>query len=628
MRKTSVFAALFCAALLASCGKSQESAAPVSQTGSSACSDTFQVGSAGDRALTLKAKVLSDNVRNLSSGNAGTVQSLSCEKGKKVRAGDVIAKIVPDFSDVSVKNQVSQKESLSSQLSNTREILASTNSNFATQLGSLQTQKSNLENQISILEDTLAKIEEQRGYGVSDIDKQLDLLNIQLSTLDTQIADLTASKAKLQDSKKADLAKLDSNLANARNQSKALVANALTVLDETYGISDKNREKNDAYDTYLGAKDSSLKNSVVSGWSTANAAFMKFDSMDSDAQSAFLGSVADLLGKAKESVKGSVVSTNFSQTTIDSLFSTIVQFENGILSAKGGFDTVGKSFDTVRNTYDTQILSLDTQINGAQNSKKSVEANVENVKSNKLGTYVSSLDLQKNQSVSSLATLKTNLSGVNSQIESLQSQKEIQINQLNNQIAQLENSLTNVSNALVAQTVVSDVAGTVKEKSATEGNKVAAGATVCQIVPDESGLKIQAYSPDDLPLPLPVSFEIDGKKYSSELKAKLSYQDPVTQNSIYETASSAVSDGKTVGLSSVVSEGRVLDVSATASGSAFASAKVSVPVNFITNTIGGFKAKVKAADGSVSEKPVVLGDLDSDRVEVRSGLSSGDVLCR
>lgn len=72
----------------------------------------------------------------------------------------------------------------------------------------------------------------------------------------------------------------------------------------------------------------------------------------------------------------------------------------------------------------------------------------------------------------------------------------------------------------------------------------------------------------------------------------------------------------------------MLDVSATASGSALASAKVSVPVNFITNTIGGFKVKVKSADGSVDEKPVVLGDLDSNRVEVRSGLSSGDVLCR
>lgn len=628
MRKSPVIAAVFCAVLLASCGKSQEAATPAVSNSGTACAETFQVGSSSDRALTLKAKVLSDNVRNLSAGNGGTVESLSCEKGKKVRAGDVVAKIIPDFSDVSVKNQVSQKESLASQLSNTREILASTNSNFATQLGSLQTQKSNLENQVSILEDTLSKIEEQRGFGVSDIDKQLDLLNIQLSTLDTQIVDLSASKEKLQDSKKADLSKLDSNLANARNQSKALAANALTMIDETYGISDANKDKDAAYEAYIGAKDTGLKSSVTSAWTVANASLSKFDSMTSDEQSAYLQSLASLVSLAKQSVKASVIASTFPQSAIDSLFGTLVQFENGILTAKGSFDTVGKSFDTVRNTYDTQILSLDTQINGAENSKKSVLANIDNVKSNKLGTYVSSLDLQKNQSVSSLATLKTNLSDVNSQIESLQSQKEIQVNQLNNQIAQLENSLTNVTNALGTQTVVSDVAGMVKEKSATEGNKVAAGATVCQIVPDESGLKIQAYSPDDLPLPLSVSFEIDGKKYVSELKTKLSYQDPVTQNSIYETSSSAVFDGKSVGLSSVVSEGRVLDVSATASGSALSNAKISVPVNFITNTIGGFRVKAKSADGSVTEKTVVLGDLDSDRVEVRSGLSSGDVLCR
>lgn len=486
MRKSPVIAAVFCAVLLASCGKSQEAATPAVSNSGTACAETFQVGSSSDRALTLKAKVLSDNVRNLSAGNGGTVESLSCEKGKKVRAGDVVAKIIPDFSDVSVKNQVSQKESLASQLSNTREILASTNSNFATQLGSLQTQKSNLENQVSILEDTLSKIEEQRGFGVSDIDKQLDLLNIQLSTLDTQIVDLSASKEKLQDSKKADLSKLDSNLANARNQSKALAANALTMIDETYGISDANKDKDAAYEAYIGAKDTELKSSVTSAWTVANASLSKFDSMTSDEQSAYLQSLASLVSLAKQSVKASVIASTFPQSAIDSLFGTLVQFENGILTAKGSFDTVGKSFDTVRNTYDTQILSLDTQINGAENSKKSVLANIDNVKSNKLGTYVSSLDLQRNQSVSSLATLKTNLSGVNSQIESLQSQKEIQINQLNNQIAQLENSLTNVSNALSVQTVVSDVAGTVKEKSASEGNKVAAGATVCQVVPDES----------------------------------------------------------------------------------------------------------------------------------------------
>ncbi|MFZ3232417.1 MAG: hypothetical protein WA194_02625 [Patescibacteria group bacterium] len=622
MRKTRVLPlVLLGAVLLSSCGKSEvESASktPSDSSGAVVCSEPFTVEGSGATTLSLKAKVLADNVRNVAANNGGDVTFLDCEKGKKVTAGTLVAKISPDLSDPNVKNLMNQRDAYGSQLSNTRDILVSTRSNYATQLNSLQIQKANLETQVSLLNDSLSKIQEQRKYGVSDIDKQLELLQIQLDTSTTQIADLKNSKAKLEDSKTADLAKLQINLANSRTQAKSLVSNALVQIDETYGITDKNREKNDAYDTYLGAKNEGLKNSVTSLWSSANATFMKFDGLSDAEVSTYLQSVGELLSKTKESVKSSIPASTFSQSAIDGLFSVFVQYENNVLTAKNGMDTVVKSVDTVRNTYDTQMLSLDTQIDGAENGKKSVAANVENVKGNKLGTYTSSLDVQLNQANAQIETARTNLSGVNSQIESVKSQEEIQINQLNNQISTLESGLATVSANLAPQTIYAEVEGTVKEKSAASGNKVAAGGTLCQILPDHAGLKMQAYSSYDLPLPSTLSFEADGKKYSTVLKTKLPYQDAVTQNSVYEAPSTVTLDGKPVDIASVLSEGRVFDVTVDTGGKQVGSSKTAVPIDYVSNTIGGSKVKVKTADGKVVEKEIVLGNLDSDTVEVKS----------
>lgn len=408
MRTLLVFPTLISSALLLiGCGKSAEIPAPPAEEPLS-CKETFVVGSSGSEVLNLKGKVVADNVRNAVSGIAGTVEFLDCEKGKPVKAGALVAKIVPDPTDPAVKNLASQREALVLQIANTESIQASTKSNFATQLGSLATQKSNLDTQERLLASNLSKIAEQKSFGMKDIDKQLELLAIQLKTVDVQIADLSASSKKLEESKTADVGKIATGIRNSRSQAKALVSNALVQIDETFGISDKNREKNDAFDTYLSAKNEGLKTSVLSGWSAANAAIAGFDALSDDDVAKYLQSVADLLAKTKDSVKASVPTSVLTQSAIDGLFATYAQYETNVLAAKNGIENAARSLETVRNGYDNQILALSTQINAAENSKKSVQSNVDNVKNNKLGTYVASLDLQANQAEASLETVRTN----------------------------------------------------------------------------------------------------------------------------------------------------------------------------------------------------------------------------
>lgn len=611
--------------LLAACGKSAETAAPPTDA-PLACEEAFVVGSSGSEVLNLKAKVVADEVRNVSAGIAGAVEALDCEKGKPVKAGALVAKIVPDPTDPSVRTLASQRDALALQISNTEGIRTSTKANFATQLGSLSTQKANLDTQERLLSSNLAKIVEQKSYGVKDIDKQLELLALQLKTADVQIADLRASEKKLEESKTADVAKIAAGIRNSRSQAKALVSNALVQIDETYGISDKNREKNDAFETYLSAKNEGLKNGVVSGWTSANAALAGFDALSDDAVANYLQTVSELLAKTKESVKASVPTSVLTQTSVDGLFNTFAQYETNVISAKNGIETAVRSLETVRNGYDNQILALSTQIDAAENAKASIRANVENVKDNKLGTYVSSLDLQKNQAESSLETVRTNRAGVLSQIDALRSQQEISLNQLDNQLAQLRSSLATVNANLLPQSLFSDTDGTFKERPVTAGNKVVPGAVLCQILPAKSGFKVQVFSSSEIPLPAPVAFAADGKTYASELRTRLPYQDPATQNFLYEITAATVG-GKPADFAAL-SEGRILDVAVTLAGNPKSAAKILIPIDFVENTITGFRVKTRSADGKVVKKDVVPGDLDSDRIAVKSGLSVGDTVCR
>lgn len=102
--------------------------------------------------------------------------------------------------------------------------------------------------------------------------------------------------------------------------------------------------------------------------------------------------------------------------------------------------------------------------------------------------------------------------------------------------------------------IYAEVDGIVKEKGASAGNKVGSSAMLCQILPDESSLKFQVYSSVDIPVPSDVTTVVDGKTYVAKIVSKLPYQDPTTQNFIYETSGSLWFEGNETAMSKVLSE--------------------------------------------------------------------------
>lgn len=580
--------------------------------------------------MTFKAKVVTNDVKNILSNNWWNIDYFNCEKWQKVNEKTLIAKITPDSSDPNIQNLVNQSWMIRSQIANTNWIVSSTKSNFDTQLNSLNIQKSNLESQLKILNDSYSKIDEQKDFWVSDIDKQLDMLQIQLETLDTQINDLNNSKNKLEDSKKADTDKLNLNLVNTRTQANTIIWAFLLQVDETYWITDANKNKNDGFETYLWAKDTNWKNYIENQWRLLNETYKKIDNLSDNERTNYLQSITDYANLTKTSVKNSVEWTNFPQTSIDSLYAIFTQFETNFISLKNWIDDIVKWVETVKNTYDTQILALNTQINWSENSKRSVESSINNIRSNKLWTFTTSVDIQRNQVESQIETAKTSLSNLNEQINALKSQEQIQLNQLNSQLSQLQSSLNTININLNSQSIYAETTWTIKEKSASLWNKVWPNSLLCQILPDKSSLKLQVYSSQDLSLPLEINFSIDSKKYTTKLTTKLPYQDSITQNYIYETESNIYLDWKAIDLSTILSEWKVLDVNTISNYNIIANNSniIYIPLDYITSTINDSTVKLKDLSWSITEKNIVLWELNSNQVEVREWLKFWDTICK
>ena len=549
-----------------------------------------------EQILDLKAKVVSSNVKNIVSNNAWIITYLNCNEGQKVNAKTLIAKISPDWSDPNVKNLISQKNSLNNQILNINNIIASTKNNFSSQLNSLIIQKASLETQIKTLQDSLTKLEKQKKYWLSD-------LKTQISTLQTQLKDLEKSKEKLEQSKQAELKKLNSNIANSTQQGESLIKNILIKIDEIYGITDENYHKNDAFEIYLSAKNTALKEKIKGDYRK-----LVWWLLDEKNIVQYLQKTDDLANLVKESIKASVTSITLPQNMIDSWYWMFDKYDSSLINLKNSLETLYNTKETLKNNYDNQILNLQTQINTIKN-------NIENLKNNKLSSYSSSIDIQINQTKSQLDSLKSNLEKIVDNIKSLKEQENIQIKQFENQISQLNANLANIQHNLSNQNIYAKVDGKVKFKKVSKWNKIGPGTLLCQIIPKKSSLKLQIYGWDNL-----IASKVEVFSWCElSIISKLPYKNPITQNSIYETEN-LPSDCN-------LEENKILNVKVKINWKKNTNNIIKIPLDFVINKITGQKVKIYSWNKLI-EKNIKLWNVDWVNVEVLSGLKIGDRVCR
>jgi len=611
MKKVYVLVWITMVSLLAGCSSNTEQ--NISSTGDNqnvTCENPYIVWENSSQILSLKAKVVSDKVKNVVANNGWIVSYLNCEPWMQVKANTLVAKIIPDWSDPNIKNLVNQKQSLENQVANTKNIIASTKSNFASQLNSLNIQKTNLENQIKISEQNLAKLEEQKKYWVGD-------LQTQIQTLKTQLQDLENSKAKLEQSKQADLTKLNQSIENTISSARSLLNNVFLKIDEIFGITDKNKNKNDAFENYLSAKNTALKEEIKNQFLQLYQQTPSTYTWWSD----YLAKDEKLVVLVKQATSDSISSMTLPQTTIDTWFNLFSEYDNSLITLKNNLDNLIQSLQTVENNYDTQILNLQTQINSTRN-------NIENLEKNKLGSYTSSIDVQINQTKSQLDNTKASLSNILSQIDSLKSQENIQVKQLENQLSSLNASLKNILTSLSVQNIYAGVNWKVKIKKVAEWNKVWPGTLLCQIIPDKSSLKFQVFSSLKLSVPWKVYFDKNWKNCSVDLVSKLPYKDMMTQNNIYETNTIADCSGQKIQLIDLLTEWKVLNVNYKNDVQNSKISKVYIPLDYVVNKLTGQFVKRELTWWKIETEEVKLWNIDGSNVEILSWLKNWDKLCK
>ena len=147
-----------------------------------------------------------------------------------------------------------------------------------------------------------------------------------------------------------------SNSKNALAQAKIVATNFIDFVDRIFGISDKNKHANDAFEVYLSAKNTALKEKIESEWRKVNAEYLSWkkevDWLIEDIKKSsnitkdekLKQRVYDMLQKSEKlfvslrwladdvykAIDSSVSSPTFPQTMIDNLKQQTVNFQNMI----------------------------------------------------------------------------------------------------------------------------------------------------------------------------------------------------------------------------------------------------------------------------------------------------------
>jgi len=255
-----------------------------------------------------------------------------------------------------------------------------------------------------------------------------------------------------------------SNAKNAISQSKILLTNFLVFVDQIFGISDENRTKNDAFETYLSAKNTSLKEEIKNDWINLNNKYKVWlnetDQLLEDINNSkaveddedLKQRIYDNLQKTKEllvlsrslaakvfdAIDSSVASATFPQSMIDQLKQQATSFqtniESALLTAQGNFLLGVKwsiqAIDNLKKQANMQIDLLEKQYQLAKASYETAKQTYEQYKAMSEG--------QVNEVSTKYEVAKKQYEEALRWLEALKKQKAAQLSQIKSQIDQVK----------------------------------------------------------------------------------------------------------------------------------------------------------------------------------------------
>ena len=426
--------------------------------------ETFIVWWNNLQSKVLEWNILSNNSIKKSSSILWKVTELNCEPWKEVNSETLIATITPDFTDPNIKSLLNTKSSLELQLWNLEWIKLSTISNLDIQISTLNSNISSSNEQLELSKSNYDLLVKQKWLTSSD-------LSTQIETLVEQEKNLQKQKAILEKSKIEDLSKVESSLENIKTTSYSTIDNILLYINELYWITEEYKNNTVNYDTYLSAKDSSIKTNVKTDFFKLYN--LDYKNLSWEKLSNFENDLNDLIKLSNNWIKKSVAVANvFTETSINTYYNTLLWYSNWLLVLKTNLDNALKSNDSITNTYDNQIAWLVTSID-------SLNWNIDNLKTNKSESTLLSIDVNLTNMKSQISSLESLITSQENNLKSLSQNKEITTKQLDNQLLSLRQNIDNLVINLSPQNIYAWIDWTISNNYTYLNTSVSPNSPIC-----------------------------------------------------------------------------------------------------------------------------------------------------
>lgn len=482
--------------------------------------NTYIVWWLSTKSRVLEWNIIANNLIKKSSWISGIITKLNCKPWEKVNKNTLIAIISPDLSNPNIKSIINNRDSLSLQLENLKWIKISNINNLDTQISTLESSILSTKNWLELAQKNYDLTQKQKLITSSDLDSQIKNLEVQLINLNNQ-------KELLEKTKNEELEKLESSLNNFKNNSYNTIWEIMNYIDEIYWITNENKNKNDSYEIYLSAKDSSIKNKLENDFLKLN--YIKYKDLLWEELSDYISEINELIKLSYNWVKKSVTTINFTDIMIDTYYNKLLWYSNWLLNIKSNLDSIINNETTIKYTYDNQIAWLSTNID-------TLEWNIDNLKNNKTESALIWIDSNITNLESQINSLKDNINTLSNNLETIKENKEITIKQFDNQILNLQQNINNLNINLSPQNIYSEVNWIINNNYSSINSEITTWAPICEILVEwKWSLKLRIASANKLiDWFIYIVKKDEQELFTGSILSSLPTKDNITQNYIYE----------------------------------------------------------------------------------------------
>lgn len=373
--------------------------------------------------------------QSLSFNKIGTITKVNFKDGDTIKSGDIIAEIDNSDGQTAIKEAQINLENAKINLTELYE------SADESQILQAKNTVSNAEKNLEISYAELDNLKTTQANSLDDISKNIENAKKELINLNANLEisqkDLEISQTKLENELSNSISNRSNTIIQLETSFLSEQSNISKILDEIdiiLGMTQKNKDANDDYELYLGAKNSTYKNEAQKYFSQAYVSFNELqEQVKNYTNTGNIDEIKTLLIKIQDTYKTLQKATDYTYQTIDSSISSSSFSESTISSLKSNMYTyktntenkitsINSSINTLNTLTDTNVIK--------QSNESTLASKTESIKSQELAISKKQQEianLEKNLSTTKTKNeieLNTKLQNIESANKSLEVSKQ------------------------------------------------------------------------------------------------------------------------------------------------------------------------------------------------------------